>query len=89
MQCMRYRKGAGGDLCVKVDAIFANHLVTATHAAHFGFQYSAAGVTEGLAGGDMGLLADNAFAMNFLYALFAIGDDPVTCLLYTSPSPRD
>ena len=59
-------------------AIFCNHLVTAAHTADFGFQDGAAGVGKGLARGDVGLFADDAFAMDFLHALFAIGDHPVT-----------
>ena len=60
-----------------MSAIFSNHLVTAAHAANLGFQDGAAGIGKCLARRDMGLFADNAFAVDFLDTVLAVGNHPV------------
>src|SRR5438552_4436806 len=58
-------------------AAFADHLVAPGHEARRGRQWHAAGVFEALARREHGLLADHAFAADFLLASGGAGDDPV------------
>ena len=58
-------------------AALAHHLVAAGHEARRGRQRHAAGVFEALARREHRLLADHAFAADFLLAARGVGDDPV------------
>src|ERR1700737_2100282 len=58
-------------------AALAYHLVAAGHEARRGRKRHAAGVFEALARREHGLLADHAFAADFLLAAGGVGDDPV------------
>src|SRR6266478_5587024 len=58
-------------------AALAHHLVAAGHEAGGGRKRDAAGVFEALAGREHRLLADHAFAADFLLAAGGVGNDPV------------
>ena len=70
-------QGESRDRRIEAGAVLGQHLIVAAHAADGGFQDGAAGVLELLARRQLRLLAENAFAVDFLYALIAVGDDPV------------
>src|SRR6266851_3278710 len=58
-------------------AALAHHLVAAGHEARRGRKRHAAGIFEALARREHGLLADHAFAADFLLAARGVGNDPV------------
>src|SRR3984893_15936709 len=58
-------------------AALAHHLVAAGHEARRGRKRHAAGIFEALARREHGLLADHAFAADFLLAARAVDNDPV------------
>src|SRR5665213_3795301 len=59
-------------------AALAHHLVAAGHESRRGRQRHAAGIFEVLAWLEHRLLADHAFAADFLLATRGVGDDPVS-----------
>lgn len=71
------RQGKLGDRGIKIDTLIRNHGVLPLHGANRRFQHRAASVPEGFAGFKIRLLADHAFAPNFLYFAVGIGNQPV------------
>ena len=68
----------GRDGCIELHAIVGDHLITALHGAHRGFQDGAARITEALPRLKVRLLSDHALATDFLHLTVRIGDDPMT-----------
>ena len=74
----RHRERERRDRRVEMRAVVGQHLVAALHGADRSFEHRAAGVAEALAGQQVRLLADHAFAAHFLDLAVRVGDHPVT-----------
>jgi hypothetical protein len=59
-------------------AIVSDHLITALHCAHGGFEYRTGLIAEALTRLEMRVFADDTFARDFLHFAVGIGGDPTT-----------
>ena len=65
------------DFDLKGFTLFVDHHIVSLHGAHRGFNHCTAGVLKFIAGCDMRLFADYAFALNFGLPAVTIGNQPV------------
>src|SRR5690606_6481017 len=75
----RDRESERSDVRIELRAIVTEHLITALHRADRRFEHGAARIPESLAGQQVGLFADDAFAAHFLHFAVCIRDHPMAC----------
>ena len=78
MQHVGYIEAERRYLGVKTDAIIRDHLVAAMHGADRGFHHGARGIAEVFTRLQVGILADNTIAFDFLCLAVPVGNNPVT-----------